>query len=86
MTMLKSDCEHALSRILIYIRLLGLPVSREISIEALRLVEEAMQQSPDDIFGYVMQRLPHRFSLPPPSIPRPMPPVNRGSIGYGGPR
>jgi hypothetical protein len=84
--MQKSDCEHALSRILIYIRLLGLPVSREISVEALRLVEEAMQNSADDVFGYVMQRLPQRFSLPPPVIPRPMPPVNRGSIGYGGTR
>lgn len=81
--MSKSDCEHALSRVLAYLSLLGMPTDREMSIVALKLVEEALQSEESDIFQYVMRQLPQRFSLPPVTLPSIAPPINRGSIGYG---
>ncbi len=81
--MSKTDCEHALSRVLAYLALLGMPATRELSVVALKLVQEALESEEPDIFQYVMTQLPQRFSLPPLSLPRIAPPINRGSIGYG---
>lgn len=81
--MIKTDAEHALSRVLAYLSLLGMPVNRDLEIVALKLVEEALISEEADIFQYVMKLLPQRFSLPPLSLPRTAPPIRRGSIGYG---
>lgn len=81
--MSKTECEHALSRVLAYLSLLGMPLSRELSVVALKLVEEALNSDEEDIFEYVMKQLPQRFSLPPLSLPKTAPPIHRGSIGYG---
>lgn len=81
--MSKTECEHALSRVLAYLSLLGMPTTRELSVVALKLVEEALESQEPDIFQYVMTLLPQRFALPPLSLPRTAPPIHRGSIGYG---
>lgn len=82
--------EQVLARVLMYLRTLGVVESREIAREALRLVEDAYASaenqsdsaSEEDLFRYVMERLPQRFSLPDIPMPMSMPPVNRASIGY----
>lgn len=79
----KTVCEHALSRVLAYLAALGMPLTRELSIVALKLVEEALSSEDEDVFVYVMTQLPQRFHLPPLSLPKTAPPIHRGSIGYG---
>lgn len=86
--------EHALSRVLGYLRLCGVPMDRDISIAALRLVEELVAELPatavcdDDphdesgLIEAVMLRLPTRFELPEPNLPPVFPRIERGSIHY----
>jgi len=86
--------EHALSRVLGYLRLCGVPMDRDVRIAALRLVEEVVAASPvpygadgdpDDESGLieaVMLRFPQRFQLPEPSFPPVFPRIERGSIHY----
>lgn len=92
--MARSACEHALSRVLGYLRLCGVPDTREIRLAALRLVEEVVAESagtggPEDeiaLLEQVMLRLRHRFDLPAGELPPVSPPLERGSIHYDDPR
>ena len=80
----QTQCEQILSRVLAYLNSMGMPVTRDVSMAALRLVEEALAQDDDqDLYAWVMARLPQQFSLPQLELPPLAPPVNRGSIGYG---
>lgn len=74
--------QEVLARVLAYLRALGLEENRDISRDALQLVQEAFASDSNDLYAYVMERLPQRFSLPDVPLPRAMPPVQRGSIGY----
>ncbi|NPU94483.1 MAG: hypothetical protein HPY82_21440 [Gammaproteobacteria bacterium] len=82
--MSQTQCEQILSRVLAYLSSLGMPVTREVSMAALRLVEEALSQEDfPDLYAWVMARLPQQFALPQLELPPLAPPINRGSIGYG---
>lgn len=72
-----------LARVLAYLRALGLDENREVSRDAVQLVQEAFDQHTNDPYAHVMDYLPKRFRLPDIPLPPSMPPVNRGSIGYG---
>jgi hypothetical protein len=89
--MARSVCEHALSRVLGYLRLCGVPDTREIRLAALKLVEEVVAEaaSPEvdsDVLEQVMLRFRHRFALPATILPPVFPPIERGSIHYDDPR
>lgn len=81
----QTPCEQVLSRVLAYLAGMGMPITRDISRMALRLVEEALaQEDTDDLYAWIMERLPRQFLLPQLDLPPLAPPVHRGSIGYGG--
>ncbi|MFZ5602328.1 MAG: hypothetical protein ACOY7J_07745 [Pseudomonadota bacterium] len=80
----QTQCEQILSRVLAYLSSLGMPVTRDVSMSALRLVEEALaQEDEQDLYAWIMARLPQQFTLPQLELPPLAPPINRGSIGYG---
>lgn len=79
----QTHCEQVLSRVLAYLAGMGMPVTREVSMMALQLVNEALAQDEQDLYAWVMERLPRQFTLPALELPPLAPPVNRGSIGYG---
>lgn len=75
-------CEQALARILAYLRGMDVPLTVDASIAALRLVEEALATNETDLYGYIMDRISERFTLPELQLPPLTPPIRRGSIGY----
>lgn len=86
--MSRTPCEHALARVLGYLRLTGVPLTRETMLVALRLVEETLAEAGPGVdeasalIARVMTRVPERFALPEPELPEAFPPLMRGSIGY----
>ncbi|HQU14778.1 MAG: hypothetical protein B7Z66_03895 [Chromatiales bacterium 21-64-14] len=75
--------EFALGRVLAYLRWCGLVLTPEAVRSALQVVESALSQGETDLLRRVMDDLPRRFALPVVQAPPPLPPVRRGSIGYG---
>lgn len=76
--------EHALSRILEYLAVNGVELDDRQTLVALQLVEEGLASGQTDLLGWAMDELPRRFALPQQQLPRVAPPIERGSIGYGG--
>jgi hypothetical protein len=76
--------ELALSRAHAYLRLHGVPLSREVILEVLALVRELLEQDEDDarVLAGLLERLRERFLLPEQVIPPVCPPLCRGSIHY----
>lgn len=76
--------ELALSRALAYLRLSRIPLTREVMLEALALVQEGLREEDrlDPLLQRLMQRLREHFPLPRPSLPPVCPPLRRGSIQY----
>lgn len=77
--------EHALSRVLAYLKLSGVPLTREVMLSALDLVKEALadEGGSEQLLTRIMEQLPGRFHLPEPAVPPVCPPMRRGSIHYG---
>lgn len=77
--------EHALARVLAYLRLCEIPLTRDVMLEALGLVQEALEEegTSEDLLERVMDRLPRHFSLPEPHVAIAYPGLHRGSIRYG---
>lgn len=83
--MITTLSEHALARVLAYLRLCEIPLTREVMLAALGLVQEALAEdgASQDLLVRVMDRLPRHFSLPDPRVPITYPNLQRSSIGYG---
>lgn len=83
--MITTLSEHALARVLAYLRLCGIPLTREVMLEALGLVHKALAEDggSEDLLARVMDRLPRHFSLPEPRVPIAHPNLQRSSIRYG---
>ncbi|MBF8270528.1 MAG: hypothetical protein HW386_2237 [Gammaproteobacteria bacterium] len=75
--------ERALARVLTYLNGMDVPMNNATHIAALKLVEEALTREEVDLYVYIMDRIPERFSLPELQLPPRTPPLHRGSIGYG---
>lgn len=86
--MTRTPCEHALARVLGYLRLSGVPVTRAVMLAALQLVEEVLAETEPGadeagvLIARAMARVPDRFALPECDLPQVFPPLMRGSIGY----
>jgi hypothetical protein len=80
-----TESEHALARVLAYLRLCEIPLTRDVMLEALGLVQEALAEDhgPEGLLARVMDQLPRRFSLPDPRVPAAYPILQRSSIHYG---
>lgn len=83
--MITTLSEHALARVLAYLRLCEIPLTRDVMLEALGLVQEALAEkgTSEDLLARVMDRLPRHFSLPDPRVPTAYPNLQRCSIRYG---
>ena len=83
--MITTLSEHALARVLAYLRLCEIPLTRDVMLEALGLVQEALMEdgTSEDLLARVMDRLPRHFSLPEPRVPIAYPNLRRSSILYG---
>jgi len=83
--MITTLSEHALARVLAYLRLCEIPLTRDVMLEALGLVQEALAEDgrSEDLLARVMDRLPRHFKLPDPRVPTAYPDLQRSSIRYG---
>ena len=83
--MITTSSEHALARVLAYLRLCEIPLTRDVMLEALGLVQEALVEegTSEDLLERVMDRLPRHFALPEPRVPIAYPNLQRSSIEYG---
>jgi hypothetical protein len=77
--------EVALTRVLAYLRLCEVPLTRDVMVAALGLVREGLAEGDlsEDLLAEVMDRLPRHFVLPGPLVPAAYPALQRGSIHYG---
>lgn len=74
--------EDALGRVLAYLRGVGMTLTPAITRQALRLIEEALDEQQGDLVATVMRRLPEYFELPPVAVPEGAPRVRHGSLRY----
>lgn len=74
--------EQALSRVCDYLSAMGVELTREVTIQALRLVEAGFTSEQEDPLHFIMARLDECFPLPKPDIPSANPPIILGSMGY----
>jgi hypothetical protein len=83
--MITTLSEHALARVLAYLRLCEIPLTRDVMLDALGLVREALVEdgTSEDLLARVMDRLPRHFSLPERHVPIAYPELQRSSIRYG---
>ena len=76
--------EDALGRVLAYLRGVGVTVTPAVTRQALRLIEEALDEQRSDLVATVMCRLPEYFELPAIAVPRGAPRIRHGSLRYAG--
>ena len=75
--------ELVILRVHSYLEAIGIEMTPELSLQALKLVEEALVQQNLEPMAFAMNELPRRFPLPPIPLPPAFPQLERGSIGYG---
>ena len=79
---LSPTAQHVLARVMAYLHSVGIQEDRRVAAGALQLVQEAFASDAEDLYAWVMERLPQRIPLPDVHLPPSMLPVQRGSIGY----
>jgi hypothetical protein len=80
--MARTAAEHALGRVLAWLRWSGVPHSPDMTRLALRIVEQALADGDADLISRVMEELPHRIALPEIRLPPAALPIKRISLGY----
>jgi hypothetical protein len=74
--------EQALSRVYDYLSAMGIEITREVTLQILRLVESGFASEQEDPLHFIMARLDECFPLQKPDLPSANPPIERGSMGY----
>lgn len=74
--------EQALSRVHDYLSAMGIEITREVTLQILRLVESGFTSEQKDPLHFIMARLDECFPLQKPDLPSANPPIVRGSMGY----
>ncbi|MGR9107858.1 MAG: hypothetical protein ACU843_13095 [Gammaproteobacteria bacterium] len=74
--------ETVLTRALAYLNAAGIQTNREIELEVLHLVEEALADPEVDTMRFVMETLPYRIATHRLKVFPAVPPIHRSSIGY----
>jgi hypothetical protein len=80
--MARSTAEHALGRVLAWLRWSGMPPGPELTRTALQLVEQAVADGDADLIRRVMEALPQRIAVPEVVLPPAALPIKRISLGY----
>ena len=81
--MAQTLAEHALSRVCDYLSASGVELTRDITRQALQLVESGLCSGEENLLAFVMARVPEQFGLKNVELPVAAPEILRGSIGYG---
>lgn len=74
--------EQALSRVYDYLSAMGIEITREVTLQILRLVEAGFASEQEDPLHFIMARLAECLPLQEPDLPSANPPIIRGSMGY----
>lgn len=77
-----SLAELALSRVCDYLSAMGVELTREVSLQALKLIEAGLASEREDPLHFIMTRLDECFPLHNPDLPSVHPQIIRGSMGY----
>ena len=77
--------EQALSRVCDYLSATGIELTREVTMQVLRLVEEGLASDHENPMHWIMMRVTADFALQNPELPDAIPPILRGSMGYHSP-
>jgi len=80
--MARTTAEHALGRVLAWLRWSGVPYSPELIRLALAIVEKAVAEGETDLINRVMTELPQRIAVPEARLPPAALPIRRASLGY----
>ncbi len=81
--MAQSLAEQTLSRVCNYLSAMGVELTRDVTMQALRLVEAGLAEEREDPFSFVMTRVQEHFVLQNEPLPTTAPPITRGSMGFG---
>lgn len=81
--MARSLAEQTLSRVCNYLSAMGVELTRDVTLQALKLVEAGLASEQEDPFHYVMTRVNERFAIQNPVLPTTAPPITRSSMGFG---
>ena len=81
----RSLAEQALSRVCDYLSAMGVELTREVSMHALKLIEAGLASDHDDPLPGIMARVDEVFALQHPDLPPATPHIVRGSMGYDAP-
>lgn len=78
----RSLAEHTLSRVCDYLSAMGVEITRDITLQALILVEAGLASEQEDPLQFVMTRIHDHFALQNPSLPTTAPPITRSSMSF----
>ncbi len=81
--MARSLAEQTLSRVCNYLSAMGVELTRDVTMQALKLVETGLAEEQEDPLHFVMTRIHEDFTLQNVSLPTTAPPITRGSMGFG---
>jgi len=79
----RSLAEQTLSRVCNYLSAMGVELTREVTMQALKLVEAGLASEQEDPFHFVMAKVHEHFAIQKPVLPTTVPPIIRGSMGFG---
>ncbi|MEX0829899.1 MAG: hypothetical protein WD032_06620 [Nitrospirales bacterium] len=77
----RSLAEHTLARVCNYLSAMGVTLTRDVSMQALKLVEAGLASEEEDPIPYVMARVHEHFAIQKPMLPTTAPPITRASMG-----
>ena len=75
--------EQTLSRVCNYLSDMGVELTREVTIQALKLVEAGLASEQEDPLHFVMARVHEHFDIQKPVLPTTAPPITRSSMEFG---
>jgi hypothetical protein len=81
--MARSLAEQTLSRVCNYLSAMGVELTREVTMQALKLVEAGLASEHEDPLHFVMARVHEHFAIQNPVLPTTAPPITRSSMGFG---
>lgn len=80
--MAKAICQHALDRVMAYLRGHDIAPTNDVCRMALEVVDAALSEGSEGVMARALDKIPEFFDLPEPRVPPQAPTLERGSIGY----
>ncbi len=80
--MARSLVEQTLSRVCNYLSAMGVELTREVTMQALKLVEAGFASEQEDPLHFVMARVNEHFAIQNPVLPTTAPPITRSSMRF----